>query len=225
MARTTETTGDETALSRRSLLASAVVGFGSVGAFSGVGRAQNGTDEPDGGAQIYTRAIVPRVGEPYEGQYVGQYILFTDPTPDDEVDPAIVGECDFAEWEQSETRGYQGLLVDRLTDEPRGVEIPMYTNGTKERVDVGETFIVNRVESCGEDFIGVELEAVPVEQFRPNYDTDENPLVGEEPGPGVSPTQDGDAEGPGQPGFGIVAAVVGLGVAGLVRTLIRDRGT
>lgn len=81
--------------------------------------------------------------------------------------------------------------MDRLTDEPQGVEIPMYLNGNKERVDVGSMFIIGRIEACSEQFIGVELEAIPVSRFNPNYHTGENPLVGEEPGPAVSPLPEG----------------------------------
>jgi hypothetical protein len=151
------------------------------------------------------------VGQPFEGEYVGQFVIFTDPTPDDEVSPAIVGECDFANWTPAETRGYRGLLLDRLTDDPVSTEISMYTNANKERVPVGTSFIVGRAEPCDGDFLGLELEAVPVDQFNPDYDTDENPVVGEEPGPTVSPVEGGKTVAPGQPGLGVGAAVAGLG--------------
>ena len=205
--------------SRRSVLAAAGAGVGIIGASAGRSRAQTTTGS-GGQAQIYTRAIVPRVGEPFQGEYVGQYIIFTDPTPNEEVSPAIVGECDFAEWAPSETRGYQGLLIDRLTDEPRGVDIPMYLNANKERVPVGNTFIVDQVSACSDDFVGVQLEDVPVTRFEPDYDTGENPLVGEEPGPTVSPVPEGQTEAPGQPGLGVGAAVLGVGTAALLKRFL-----
>ena len=173
---------------RRSVLASAGAGAGAgIIALSTSGSRAQTTTDGDGEAQIYTKAIIPRVGQLFRGEYVGQYIIFTDPTPNEEVSPTIVGECDFAEWTPSETRGYQGLLIDRLTDEPRGVDIPMYLNANRERVDVGNAFIINQISSCSDEFIGVQLEDVPVSRFEPGYDTAENPLVGDEPGPAVSP--------------------------------------
>lgn len=203
--------------SRRSVLMTAGVGAGILGASPSRGEAQTTTTESGDQAQIGTRAIIPQVGEPFQGQYVGQYIIFTDPTPNEEVSPAIVGECNFAEWAQEETRGYQGLLIDRLTDQSRGVDIPMYLNGNKERVDVGNAFIIDQIERCSEEFIGVQLEDVPVSRFNPDYDTRENPLVGEEPGPTASPVPEGQTEGPGQPGFGAGTALAGVGAAALLK--------
>lgn len=82
--------------SRRSVLATAGVSAGIIGISASESRAQTTTD-PDGQAQIHTRAIIPHVGQPFEGEYIGQYITFTDPTPNDTVSPAIVDECAFAE--------------------------------------------------------------------------------------------------------------------------------
>lgn len=214
-----DSTDRGTALTRRRLLAAA--GAGSIGLASGFGRAQT-TTEPGDEAQIQQRAIVPRVGQPFQGEYVGQFVIFTDPTPDEEVSPAVVGECDFANWSPAETRGYQGLLLDRLTDDPVSTEIPMYTNANKERVPVGTSFVVGRAEPCAEDFLGLELEAVPVEQFEPDYDTQANPLLEEEPGPTVSPVEDGETEAPGQPGLGVGAALAGLGGGVLLGRAVGD---
>lgn len=215
-------TDGETRVSRRRLLATAGASAGSIGLFADLGRGQTTTTEPEGEAQIRQRAIVPRVGQPFQGEYVGQFVTFTDPTPNDDVTPAIVGECDFADWAPEDTRGYQGLLLDRLTDDPVSTEIPMYTNGNKERVPVGQSFIVGRVESCSDDFVGLGMESVPVQRFEPDYDTQENPLIGEEPGPTVSPVAGGETEGPGQPGLGIVPALVGLVGAALLGRLVGE---
>ena len=213
--------------SRRSVLAIAGAGVGIVGVSSSGSRAQT-TTESDGEAQIQTRVVIPRVGEPFQGEYVGQFLIFTDPTPRDDVSPQIVGECAFAEWEPEETRGYQGLLLDRLQGEeldeaeedPQGTEVSMYTNGNEPRVEVGTVFIVNGVEPCGEDFLGLELESVPAERFQPDYSTVENPLVGEEPGPTVSPAPEGQTDGPGQPGLSFGAALLGIGTAVLLKRVL-----
>ena len=215
----TETDSETVPRSRRNVLAIAGAGLGVLGLSTSGSRAQT-TTEGDGQAQVYTRAIIPRVGRPYRGEYVGQYIIFTDPTPDEAVSPAIVGECAFAEWAPSETRGYQGLLIDRLADEPRGVEIPMYLNGNKERVDVGNAAIIDRTSSCSDDFLGVQLEDVPVSRFEPDYDTEANPLVGEDPGPAGSPAAGEGTEGAGQPGFGVGTALAGLGTAALLKRVL-----
>lgn len=212
-----DSTDGEARLSRRRLLAAAGASIGSIGLFADPGRGQTTTTEPEGEAQIQQRAVIPRVGQPFEGEYVGQFVIFTDPTPRDDVTPAIVGECDFANWAPEDTRGYQGLLLDRLTDDPVSTEIPMYTNGNKERVPVGTSFIVGRTESCSDDFLGLEVESVPVQQFEPDYDTQDNPLIGEESGPTVSPVEGGETEAPGQPGLGVGAALGGIGAALLRR--------
>lgn len=216
-----DATDGKTGLSRRRLLAAVGAGAGSVGLVAGLGGAQT-TTEAGEETQIHQRAIIPQVGQPFEGEYVGQFVVFTDPTPKEEVSPAIVGECDFANWPPADTRGYQGLLLDRLKDDPVSTEIPMYTNANKERVPVGTSFIIGRVEPCGEDFLGVEMESVPARRFDPDYDTGENPLVGEEPGPTVSPAAEGETEAPGQPGLGVGAALLGVGGAALLSRLVSD---
>ena len=212
------------------------IAFGALGVV-GSARAQEGSPgETAGGAetrttedpgprdeaQIRTRAIIPRVGQPFQGEYVGQFLIYTDPTPNESVSPQIVAECDYADWAPEDTRGYQGLLIDRLTDEPRGVEVTMYTNGNEPRVRAGTTFIVDRVHPCNGEFVGLGLESAPVRRFQPDYSTAENPLVGEPAGPTVSPVPDGEGAGtpaPGMPGFGALAATVGIGAAALLRKL------
>ena len=198
-------------------------GLAGVGFGAGVGTAQTetgtGATGTDGEAQIQTRVVIPRVGQPFEDGYVGQFLIYTDPTPNDDVTPQIVGECDYADWAPEDTRGYQGLLIDRLTDDPRGVEVPMYTNGNDPRVSAGTTFIVDGVHPCNGEFVGLGLESAPVSRFRPDYSTAQNPLVGE---PAGEPA-DGDGGGtptPGMPGFGPVAALGGIGGAALLRKLL-----
>ena len=190
---------------------------------TGADAGTTGDPGPDDEAQIRTRAVIPRVGQPFEGNYVGQFLIFTDPTPNDSVSPQVVGECDYADWAPEATRGYQGLLIDRLTDDPQGVEVPMYTNGNEPRVDVGTTFIVDGLHPCGDEFVGLGLESAPVSRFQPDYSTADNPLVGESPGPTVegdgAEGGDGETPAPGMPGFGAVATAVGVGAAALLGKL------
>lgn len=225
-----ETDADPTlSVTRRQTIAGVGGVFGVALGSTSRARAQptpeTGTGE---GALITRKALIPQVGQPFEGEYVGQFVLFVDPTPREDITPESVAECDFTNWPPEQTRGYEGLLIDRLTDEPRGVEVPMYLNENQPRIDVGNAFIVMQTHSCPGDVLGLELEEVPVETFAPEYGTVEHPLVGEEPGPTVSPIEDGQQpqddgiiNAPGQPGFGILAALAGIGGGALLRRLIR----
>lgn len=210
--------------SRRAVLAG-LGGLLGASVGPGIGRAgqtATATDEP---AQITTKAVVPDVGGPWTGNYVGQFVVFTDPTPRDDVSPPVVADCDFADWPASRTRGYQVLLADRLTDEPRGVTVGAYLDAADPQIDVGRTFIIQRTHACPDDFLGLELEEVPVETFVPEREQVEHPLVGEEPGPTLpgtgTPTGDPVAiDAPGQPGLGAPAALAGVLGAALLRRLV-----
>lgn len=208
-------------MTRREVV-SGLIGAGGVMLGSAApARAQTQTPT-DGQAQITTMAVIPQVGAPFEGNYTGQFVIFTDPTPRDDVTPEVIAECEGVNWTPEQTRGYQVLIADRLTDEPRGVAVQAYLNGNEPRIGLGNAFIINRVHACPGDYLMLELEAAPVETFAPEYGTINHPLVGESPGPGVSPTDAPDGiDAPGQPGFGALAALAGLGIAGLVRRLRR----
>lgn len=219
--------------------------FGAVGS-AGPARAQNdttvGTDGgtttgegtpagttqtpgPEDEAQIQTRAIIPEVGEPFQGNYVGQFVIFTDPTPRQDATPEVVAECDFANWPPERTRTAQVLLLDRISrDDPQGVTVEAFLNEDNPDFSAGNTFIVNRIEDCTGQYLGLVLEDVPEKNFQPAEEPGNPPLVAESPGPTLSPTQDGGGDGdsiaPGQPGFGAIAAGVGLGAAALLRKLL-----
>lgn len=191
---------------------------------SAVAGAQTETPTGGGAARVSRRAVIPEVGPPFEGNYAGQFLLFTDPTPGEPVSPSVVGECDAVDWKPAETQGYRALLVDRLTDEPRGVDLQAFVNGTEPRIEVGAAFIVNQVFDCPGAVLALELEAVPVETFAPEYGTGDLPLVGESPGPTVSPAAGEGTDvidAPGQPGFGLLAAGVGVGAAAWLRRRVR----
>lgn len=96
----------------------------------------------------------------------------------------------------------------------------MYLDQNNERAELGDASIINEVESCSGDFIGVELEAVPVDSFDPTCDTGENPLIGEEPGPAVSPAGEEQTAAPGQPGLGAGAALVAMAGAAQLRRFL-----
>lgn len=196
--------------------------LGAAAGSTAASRAQTPTQtDPGGGAQVTTNVLVPDVGQPFAGDYVGQFVIFTDPTPNDDVSPDGVATCDFATWSPGETRGYEGLLVDRLTDDPRGVEVPLYVNEARPQIEVGTVFVINQTHPCPDGLLGLELERVPARSFAPEYGTVEHPLVGEEPGPGLTPTDEpGGIDAPGQPGFGAAVTVVAVGVVAWIRRLV-----
>ena len=221
-----DTTGGR--ITRRRLLAASGGAVGVAAGFAGSAGAQSATTTAASGAtspgdttateaQIQRRAIVPTVGEPFTDNYLGQFLVFTDPTPHQEVSPEIVGECAFADWAPAETRGYQGLLADRLSDAPRGVEVPVFLNGNQPPVGLGDVYIVGSVETCSEHYLGLELETVPVRRVKgPGGSLGGGGTAGEEARAGDDVGEATVADG-GQPGFGILAGTLGLGGAGLLR--------
>lgn len=208
-------------MTRRALLSGICAAGAAPLGSSAVARAQNGTPT-EGGARITRTAVVPAVGEPFAGNLVGQFVIFTDPTPREDVTASIVGGCDAAGWSPDESMGYQVLLADRLSDDPRGVALEAFLDAGEPRIELGNAFIVNRTHPCADGATVLDLEAVPVRTFNPRYGAEDGGLVGESPGPTLSPT-DGPAgiEAPGQPGFGAITAVAGVAIAALSRRLRR----
>lgn len=212
-------------MTRREVITSVGVTVGTVLGSTTLARAQTET-QTGGEAQITRMAVIPQVGAPFEGNYTGQFVIFTDPTPRNDVSPEVVAECDIVNWAPEQTRGYEVLIADRLTDEPRGTTVQAFLNGNKPQIDVGQAFIIDRTHACPGGFLKLELEGVPVKTFNPEYGTEVNPAVGESPGPTVSPTSDqteepGIIDAPGQPGFGLLAAIAGLSGAAFLRRLVR----
>lgn len=208
------------AITRRTALRAVPGLVGTVVGLSAAARAQSET-ETTGQAQITTTVVIPELGPPFEGNYTGQFVIFTDPTPNNEVSPAIIAECDSVDWTPEQTNGYEVLIVDRLSDDPQGVSVQAFVDGTQPRVDVGNGFIINRTQACPRGYLMLELEDVPIQTFNPRYGTEDDGLVGESPGPTISPTDDqGGTEAPGQPGFGAAAAMVSVGVAMWLRRLL-----
>ena len=217
-------------MTRRSVIGGIGGAAGALFGGTSIARAQETTETAERGNQITRTAVIPDVGEPFTGNYVGQFLLFTDPTSDDDVSPPAVADCDAVGWPPERTRVYQVLLVDRLTDDPQGVVLQAYLDESQPRIGVGNALIVNRAHDCTGDYLALELENVPVQTFVPEYGTVQHPLVGESPGPTVAPVgqgtateEDGPLDTPGQSGFGILAALVGLGGGALLRRDLRRK--
>lgn len=215
-------------MTRRAAISGLCAGAGALFGSTRRVRAQPTPRQSDGEAQITTNVVIPEVGQPFAGNYVGQFVIFTDPTPGDDVSPSVIAECDHVGWSPTDTKEFEVLILDRLRESPRYVKVPAYMNETTPMIRVGDVFMINRVLSCPGDFLTLELEKVPAESFNPEYGTVEHPLIGEPPGPTVSPQEDGadDDPGivasPGQPGFGVLSLLATAGGIALVRRLVRQ---
>lgn len=60
-----------------------------------------------------------------------------------------------------------------------------------------------------------------ISPFEPETETGDNPLIGDEPWPAVTPLPEEETEAPGQPGFSAGMALVGAGTAALLKRVLR----
>lgn len=179
-------------VSRRSFLEGAgAVGVGTPGFLANV------QDDGDEEESVTRRVLIPRVEE-FEDNFVGQWVALN-ATAD--IDEEVADECEYANWSSDETQAYEGQLLDRRSEEPIAIDIPVFTNGTKAELEVHSVFIINRVHDCSSDYVGVDLEWVPRRSVR-----------GEPPGPTVS-------ESEGTPGVGAVGAIAVLATAAVTRAI------
>lgn len=212
---------DRDGLTRRAVVSGICAAGAATLGSTAAAHAQDGT-ATEAGAQLTRTAVVPAVGEPFAGNYVGQFVILTDPTPREDVTATIVEGCDAADWAPEESLGYQVLIADRLSDDPRGVSVEAFLDASAPPIELGNAFIVNRTHPCAGDAVVLDIEAVPVRRFNPRYG-EGGGLVGASPGPTLSPTGGtADVDAPGQPGFGALAAMVGVGIAAWVRRLRRS---
>lgn len=176
-----------TRASRRRLLRTAAVA-GGLPLAAGTAHAQT---------RINRRMVLPSVEE-FEGSYQGQFVFIDEPTDADPGNVPIT-ECDFDEvWPIDETQAYDAQLLDRRQEVPLAVDLVAYTNGQKTQIEPATHFVIQRVEDCPGDWVGMEAGSVP-----------RRALAGKPPGPTVTPT-DG-------PGFGALAALLGAAGAAALR--------
>ncbi|GAA0662421.1 hypothetical protein ACFQDG_11475 [Natronoarchaeum mannanilyticum] len=151
-------------------------------------------------------AVIPTVEE-FEDNYTGQWIELNEQTS---ASGEPVGGCDQAEWSADETQAYNGFLMDRRTGSAPIIELDVLTEGAGTGPEEDTTYVVNETTECGNDFVFLDLRAVPIRS-----------VAGAEPGPEAD--QDG-GDGDGTPGFGIAAAAAALGASAVARVLRRDDG-
>ncbi|WP_435348096.1 hypothetical protein [Haloarchaeobius sp. HRN-SO-5] len=121
---------------------------------------------------------------------------------DREIDPSAVEGCNVVEFSPDETRTYEGIVVDRLRQDPQGYERQILTHARDERLPPGSVFIVSNAEPCSDGYVGVEAEAIS-DEFAPY---------------GAETAQPADPGSGPIPGFRLAGAVAALaGVLGLAR--------
>lgn len=156
-------------------------------------------------ATLARTMIVPTV-EVFADNYTGQFLAINDRDVDREIDPAALEDCS-AGWSSDETQVYDGQLLDRRSEEPLAVQVPVFADDQQADVAEGTLFIIDGASQCG-DYVSLDAVSVPTRS-----------LVGEPPGPTVT-----ESGGGGVPGFGVVLG--GLGIAGgaIARSLWKRRG-
>jgi hypothetical protein len=157
-----------------------------------------------------TRQMLVPKSQPFEGNYVGQFVIVAD-AKKKQVSPDVVTNCQFPNWKPEKTQVYDATLVDRLSDSPQSVRTEIFMNGTKRTIRVGQPFIISNAVSCSNEYVGLEAQSVPT-----------SAADGGSMGPTVPGTNEGSGETTnrsGQSGFGVLAAVAGVGGAGLLRAV------
>lgn len=147
------------------------------------------------------RMVIPRI-ERFSDDYVGRFVLLSDPL-EKEPEASAIDDCEFASWSPDETDVYEGLIIDRhQTQEAVQTDIYMRT-GTE--FEPGTLFIITAQSPCPNDYVGLEATQVPDERLPPINNSSRQTVP--------ETTADGDAGGlasPGQSGFGPLAALGGI---------------
>ncbi|WP_327051183.1 hypothetical protein [Halomicrococcus gelatinilyticus] len=172
---------DDQRPSRRQVLSSVAGVTGAVALGSGAeaanqDAADDGEEEEEAGARVNRQIVGPAV-QPFEGNYVGQFLIASYPS-ESEVSPAVVDDCDWPNWQADQTRLYQGMYLDRLSRRPQYVRVEFYMNANRPSVKAGAPFIITETASCPDDYLGMEVQSVPGDVTQ-----------GEPPGPTVPPSE------------------------------------
>lgn len=195
----------ESSTTRRRVLASVVAtGMGVAGA----------TASASAQSKITTTFVIESTSE-FEGNYAGQFVVVTSNRKTPESIPDL-SNCSGVDWDAEGTRVYESLLVDRLAQDPKGVERRLYSNPEDRELAAGSTFVVSDATNCG-DYV-----ALGVEQVGP-LSVPEGTQTGETT-PQATESGDGSAGGP-TPGFtvgGVLAAVTGLAGVGAVHRVFGE---
>jgi len=161
--------------------------------------------EDDGQAQATREVVLQEQGDPWDGNYTGQFLIAAYRSDNQDAIPSAVGDCEM-DWGVGEALRYNGILVDRIRDNPQRREMEMYVDGTASEIPRGSPFVITRKADCTSEFIRLTIETVPPDRAEEVEGT--GPTV--EGGPDENGTE--TDTGGGMPGFG--ALVAGAGIAG-----------
>lgn len=175
--------------------------MGSIGTATNTA-AQETEDEQ---TQVTRNVVLQEQGEPWTGNYTGQFMIVAYRPEEQNAIPSAVGDCEM-DWGVNEAVQYNGILVDRIRDDPQRREVEMYVDGTGSEIERGTPFIINRTDNCTSEFIRLTLEEVPPD--RGTEVTGSGPTVEGE----ANGNETGSDSGTGMPGFG--ALVAGTGITG-----------
>lgn len=191
--------------------------LGGIGGLVGAGAA-TGAAAAQEEQQATREVVMERQGDPWEGNYTGQFLVVTYRADDQGSVPGAVDNCEM-EWGIDEATLYNANLVDRIRDDPQRRELQVWVDGTLPEIDRGTPFIVTRTNECTSQFLRLTIEAVP--EDRGEEANGSGPTV---PGDGTTPGGGTDGEtdtGGGMPGFGALVGAAGVG-GGLLLRALRD---
>ena len=188
------------AITRRRLVRKiAAVGATAVPLSAGTATAQ--TDADDEGRETTLTAALPADAPTYgHDDYTGLFVQAGNRKGS--VDPAGIGSCSFVASEDIETVwGYNAEMFERHEETQGGETTTLYALAENPSIGPDKRYIVNDFRPCG-DYVEVELETLQ---------------TGNVSGPETA-TPGGEGDGAGAteattPGFGIVAALGGIGTA------------
>lgn len=156
-------------------------------------------------AQITTDGALPADAPTLENDnYPGLFVRVGDEKSD--ADTAGVGSCEFIE-EGTGAVAYEATLVDKGQEGTRTADTTLYAAEGNADVNPEKAFVVNAQNSCGEEFVGVNLEQIGESQLADGTAESTSGTVEV----GVQDTSSQET-----PGFGAVTALAGLAGAAAV---------
>ena len=179
--------------SRRRFVAGSA-GVAATTLFPGAVHAQNGDDIEPVLTDAAISATVPTLDrDDYTGLFV--QVVAVESTAELGIG---VDACGFLDADE-ELVAYETRLIDRIEDDRQSTSAILYASAGNENIHEGKLFVVNAQEACSADFVWITLEQIGAGR------------IGDGPADGTAGSTDSRT-----PGFGIRAALAGLGTASLV---------
>lgn len=188
-------------LSRRGLLRA-----GGAAAVATAGASSVVSAQSADGARYTLQGVIPAADEFADSGYTGLYLHVGERESAD-IQASEISGCQFDNWSVDEVNVYNSMLIDRIQGSDKQQPTQVYTAAQSQGLDPGSLFVINKVRSCPEGYVGLQLEGL-------GYDlgsVDES-----------TPTADGPIGGAG-PGFGAGSALLGAGGFAALFQYLRSR--